>query len=59
MEPESHAQFSGPEEPHKVALVSIAISLKRIADTLTYTTGPENLFDLVSSIRHDVRPAQR
>lgn len=34
MEPSSHEQFSGPEEPHRVALVSIAISLKRIADVV-------------------------
>lgn len=34
MEPDSHNNFAGPEEPHKVALVSIAISLKRIADAV-------------------------
>lgn len=51
MEPESHAQFSGPEEPHKVALVSIAISLKRIADALHYTpVGDSNIYDFVREI---------
>lgn len=51
MEKESHDQFSGPEEPHKVALVSIAISLKRIADALNYQpTGRDNLFDYIRDI---------
>lgn len=34
MEPEANNHFSEPAEPHEVALVSIAISLKRIADAL-------------------------
>lgn len=51
MEPEAHANFSGPEEPHKVALVSIAISLKRIADALNYeAAGTASIYDFLSRI---------
>lgn len=32
MEPEANRCYSSPAAPHEVALVSIAISLKRIAD---------------------------
>jgi hypothetical protein len=34
MEPRANEYYSEPQEPHDVALVSIAISLKRIADAL-------------------------
>jgi hypothetical protein len=50
MEPSSHEQFSGPEDPHKVAVVSIAISLKRIADAVTYQPDQETLFDYIREI---------
>lgn len=45
---ELHAE-NGDVQTH--ALVSIAFSLKRIADALNYQPGPENLFDLIREIR--------
>lgn len=45
------ADGAGPDMPDRVALMSIAISLKRIADAITYQPGPENLFDIVRSIK--------
>lgn len=51
---------TGAQTASAVMLVSIAISLKRIADALTYqAAGPENLFDIVNDIRHNFRPTQR
>lgn len=32
------------------ALTSIAFSLKRIADAVTYQKGPKNLFDLIRDL---------
>lgn len=52
MEPEANNNFSSPAEPHEVAVVSIAISLKRIADAFTYQAQqPENLHDFLRSIK--------
>ena len=45
---EFHAA-SGDVQTH--ALVSIAFSLKRIADALSYQSGDENLYDLIREIR--------
>ena len=50
MEPEANSHFGEPATPHEVALVSIAISLKRIADALNFKEGPTNLYDLVNII---------
>jgi hypothetical protein len=44
MEPEANGAYGAPAEPSEVALVSIAISLKRIADMMgevnEYGEGP-------------------
>lgn len=54
-----HISADAPEgtmvdlKPKEVALVSIAISLKRIADALTYQeSAPENLFDHIRATRY-------
>lgn len=40
------------------ALVSIAFSLKRIADALNHTpTGAENIYDMLNDIRFNTRGA--
>ena len=44
---EFHAA-NGDVQTH--ALVSIAFSLKRIADAMTLQPGPKNLFDLIRDI---------
>lgn len=36
-------------------LLSIAISLKRIADALNYNEKESNLYDLINDIRHNTR----
>lgn len=41
------------------ALVSIAFSMKRIADALTYTPGEENFHDFVRDIRNNTIPPRR
>lgn len=38
-----------------IAAVSIAISLKRIADALSYQGAGENFYDLVNDLRHNTR----
>lgn len=46
--------------PITIAAMSIAISLKRIADALTYQpTGGENLHDMINAIRHNTMPTAR
>jgi len=57
MEQDCHAHFSGPADPERVALVSIAISLKRIADALRFEERGKNFYDLVSDIRYNTRGA--
>ena len=37
------------------AIVSAAISLKRIADSLSYSEEDNNLFDLLYGIRNNIR----
>lgn len=39
------------------ALVSIAFSLKRIADALNYTPSAENIYDMLNDIRFNTRGA--
>lgn len=51
IEPEAHNQFSESQEPHTLALLSIAISLKRIADALHYApAGDANIYDFMREI---------
>jgi hypothetical protein len=59
MEQDANSEFGGPAEPHEVALVSIAISLKRIADALSYQPGNENLYDFINDPRHNTMPTAR
>lgn len=48
LEPEAKDGFGCPSD---AALVSIAISLKRIADAVSFQpTGPQNLWDHVNKI---------
>jgi hypothetical protein len=42
-------------DTERVALLSLAISLKRIADSLCYRVGDENIFDLLNDIRYSAR----
>lgn len=52
----------GPEAgsaPGAVAAMSIAISLKRIADALVYTPGEENIHDFLREIRNNGLPRSR
>lgn len=51
--------FARPAEPHEIAAVSIAISLKRIADALTEHPGPRNLYDMLNDITHNTMPVSR
>jgi len=56
-------QVDAPEyEPSKgqqVAIISIAISLKRIADALRYDpAGNRNIWDLVNDVAMNTRPDQ-
>ena len=55
-EPEANDYFGEPAKSEAVALVSIAISLKRIADALNYTPGHYNLYDMLNDIRHNTVP---
>lgn len=42
------------------ALLSLAISMKRIADAMTYQpTGGENLYDMLNAVRHNTVPHAR
>lgn len=45
MEPAANHAFSGTAEPHEVAAVSIAISLKRIADAIEGTPARLGIVD--------------
>lgn len=57
IEPEGYKLTDTTE---KEALLSIAISLKRIADALNYAPGqPENLYDIINDIRHNTMPTAR
>lgn len=57
MEPEALKNVKGMHQDNSLftiqsaAVVSIAISLKRIADALSYQPGPDNLYDIVRGIR--------
>lgn len=50
MEPETHALFGEPVKPEEAAVVSIAISLKRIADAICYQDKGLNIFDFLQRI---------
>lgn len=50
MEPEASRSVDLGMATDNASLVSVAISLKRIADTLSYQPGDESLYDLIRSI---------
>lgn len=49
------ARDIGPESVHGIAAVSIAISLKRIADAICYQETGRNIFDFVQTISENTR----
>lgn len=59
MEDQANNFFSVPADPQAVAMVSIAISLKRIADALAMTPGPENIHDFLNDIRFNTQARAR
>jgi hypothetical protein len=51
---------SGVGDISVVASVSLAISMKRIADAFTYQqVGGENIHDMINAIRHNTVPHAR
>lgn len=51
--------LAGQGDVQAQVLASIAFSLKRIADALNYTTGPDNIHDMLNDIRHNSRSGPR
>lgn len=61
-EPEAAIVWKGSEPMTEIqaATISIAISLKRIADALTYVpAGEQNIYDMMNNIRHNTAPRSR
>lgn len=50
MEPEANNLFGEPAKPEEVAIVSIAISLRRLADAISYQGAGLNIFDYIRQI---------
>lgn len=58
LEPGSELGIESGDVPAH-AIVSIAISLKRIADSLSHQPGATNLFDFVGGIYENSQPRSR